>query len=133
MLQSWNKVWNNLYLIFKAIFKINLFMSKTLYNIIIGHLQVLLENIRMYTSNYANQVMVTLPNLIFFFQIVLTILDLLNFYMNFRIGLSISSRKLAGILICIALIIDILTIFSVFSVNMIISPQSQVSFNFSQQ
>lgn len=133
MLQSWNKVWNNLYLIFKAIFKINLFMSKTLYNIIIGHLQVLLENIRMYTSNYANQVMVNLPNLIFFFQIVLTILDLLNFYMNFRIGLSISSRKLAGILICIALIIDILTIFSVFSVNMIISPQSQVSFNFSQQ
>lgn len=36
--------------------------------------------------------------LLFYFKIVLAILDLLNFHMNFRVGLSISTKKPARVL-----------------------------------
>ena len=43
------------------------------------------------------------PTLFFFFNIVLAILDPLNFYMNFKINLSISAKEAAGLLIEIVL------------------------------
>ena len=41
--------------------------------------------------------------LFFYFKIVLAILDLLNFHMNFRVSLSISTKKPARVLKGIAL------------------------------